>query len=169
MKMSESLNRASKKGKAKKIIGKIMRYTLAFTILLPFTIYYKLKDRYGCKVKLKQYNCVIQKKEKYKGKVLKEILGYMVKRDIPRTVNRKNRSGKYVTREYLIYKNKENEFDDISGDFHLKDFIDIRSYGSKKIYNKKSMKYYNACKSSKESMEYDWFMDKIEEYCPALS
>lgn len=67
-----------------------------------------------------------------------------------------------MSEEYLIYRDERNNYGDVFGDFHLEGFISIWSYGKK--HNKKAMKYYNACKSSKEIMEYDWFMDEIEEY-----
>lgn len=164
MKISDSLNNANNKDNAKNIIGKIAKYVLAFTIFLPFTIYYILKDKYGEKIRQKQYNRIIQNKEKYKEKALKEIIGYMVKKDIPNTVNAKRKSGEYVTREYLIYKDKRYDEGDIFGDFHLKDFISFRSCGGRKTYNKKSIKYYNACEYYKQDIEYDWVMNEIEKY-----
>lgn len=164
MKISDSLNKANSKDNAKNIIGKIVRYVLAFTILLPFTIYYILKGQYGEKIRQKQCNRIIRNKEKYKEKVLKEIIGYMVKKDIPNTVNAKRKSGEYVTREYLIYKDKRYDEGDIFGDFHLEDFISFKSCWGRKVYNKKAMKYYRACRDSKETIEYNWFMDEIEKY-----
>lgn len=164
MRVSKNLNRASNISRIKDTLEKIMRYALAFTILLPFTVYYLLKDKYGERVKQKQYNIIIQNKEKHKEKVLKEIIDYMIKKDIPRTVNAKRKSGEYVTREYLIYKDARYDEGDIFGDFHLEDFISFRSCGGRKTYNKKSMVYYDACKYYKQNIEYGWFMNQIEKY-----
>jgi len=164
VKISDNLNKANNKDNAKNIIGKTGKNVLAFTIFLPFTIYYILKDKYGEKIRQKQYNRIIQNKEKYKEKVLKEIIGYMVKKDIPNTVNAKRKSGEYVTREYLIYKDERYDEGDIFGDFHLKDFISFTSCGGRKTYNKKSIKYYNACEYYKQDIEYDWVMNEIEKY-----
>ena len=162
MKISDNLNKANNKDNAKNIIGKTGKNVLAFTIFLPFTVYFTLEDKYGANLRQKQYGYIIKNKEKYKEKVLKEILDYMVKKDIPKTISRKNNNGEYVSEEYLIYRDERNNYGDVFGDFHLESFISIWSYGKK--HNKKAMKYYNACKSSKEIMEYDWFMDEIEEY-----
>lgn len=162
MKISDNLNKANNKDNAKNIIGKTGKNVLAFTIFLPFTVYFTLEDKYGANLRQKQYGYIIKNKEKYKEKVLKEILDYMVKKDIPKKINRKYNNGEYVSEEYLIYRDERNNYGDVFGDFHLESFISIWSYGKK--HNKKAMKYYNACKSSKEIMEYDWFMDEIEEY-----
>lgn len=162
MKISDNLNKANNKDNAKNIIGKTGKNVLAFTIFLPFTVYFTLEDKYGANLRQKQYGYIIKNKEKCKEKVLKEILDYMVKKDIPKKINRKYNNGEYVSEEYLIYRDERNNYGDVFGDFHLEGFISIWSYGKK--HNKKAMKYYNACKSSKEIMEYDWFMDEIEEY-----
>lgn len=158
MKISKNINKDRRKQKVKNLFNKTITYVLTYTIFLPYTICYKSKN----KIEKKQYDYVIKNKEKYKEKVLKEILNYMTKKDIPKTVNRKCKSGKYVTKEYLIYKDGRSNYGDIFGDFHLKDFISIWSYGEK--HNKKAMKYYSACKVRREAIEYDWFMNKIEKH-----
>lgn len=90
----------------------------------------------------------------------------MVKIDIPRVISRKTKSGGYVTREYIIYKNSRD--DDVCGDFHLQDFIGVWSIGHRKKYNKKSMKYYNTYTRNysehKSKIDYDWFMSEIEKH-----
>ena len=104
MKISDNLNKANNKDNAKNIIGKTGKNVLAFTIFLPFTVYFTLEDKYGANLRQKQYGYIIKNKEKYKEKVLKEILDYMVKKDIPKKINRKYNNGEYVSEEYLIYR-----------------------------------------------------------------
>lgn len=67
-----------------------------------------------------------------------------------------------MTKKYLIYKDSRSDYEDIFGDFHLKDFLSIWEYDKKN--NRKSIKYYKACTFFNESVEYDWFMDQIENY-----
>ncbi|WP_434417008.1 hypothetical protein [Tissierella praeacuta] len=126
-----------------------------YTIFLPFYIYYKLDDKYRERINKKRYEYMIKNKENYKNKVLKEIIKYIVNKDIPRT--RPSKDGDII---YTIFLDKQN--DDLNGDLHLKDFISYWSYGNK--YNKKSRKYYRACSSLKQSIEYNWFLDQIEKY-----
>ena len=133
-------------------------YILAYTVFLPYTIYYKNKG----KIHEKQHRRIVNNKEKYKDKVLKEILNYMTRKDIPKAFTQKYRSEECSEKEYLIYKDERSDWGDIFGDFHLKDFISIWSYGKK--HNKKAMKYYNACKAYKQNIEHSWFMDEIEKY-----
>lgn len=119
---------------------------------MPFTIYYKYEDT----LRDKYYKHLIKDEKKYRNKVFKEILNYITKVNMPITVSR------HKTTEYIIYK--EWRDDNICGDFHLKDFISYHSVGNRKTYNKKAMRYYNACTSNHIPIDYDWFMNEIEKY-----
>lgn len=156
----KNINKSVNKYKAKITFKSGIDLFLRYTIFLPFYIYYKLDDKYKYRDKInkKRYEYIIKNKEKYKSKVLKEVLNYIVNKDIPRELARLSDKKEEVA--YTIFLDKRN--DDCHGDLHLKDFICCWSYGNK--YNKKSRKYYRACDSLKQDIEYGWFLDQIEKY-----
>lgn len=131
--------------------------TLKFTILLPFYIYYNLSDKYGVDLNKAYYRYIIKNKSKYKEKVLSEIIKYITNRSMPRVISR------YKGRDF-IYNIFLERHSDCSADLHLKDFISYSSHGFRKRTNKISKAYYNACRSEKRDVEYNWFMDELEKY-----
>lgn len=92
---------------------------------------------------------------------MQEIIRYIEKIDMP---------SEYIQRTQAYWIYKEKRYENTSGNVHLKNFISYLSVGRRrKKYNKKAMKYYNACYKNKIAIDYDWFMDKLYEHFKQFS
>lgn len=134
-----------------------MTIFLRYTILLPFYIYYKLQHKYKGGLNKRYYKYIIKNKSRYKDKVLNEVIKHIVNKDMPRKISR-YKGEDFI---YCIFLEKHT---DSSADLHLKDFISYSTYSLKKRVNKLSKRYYNACRSEKQGIEYNWFMNELEKY-----